>query len=220
MCTDTRDKYSTAKYSKKTGQRAPRARRGSSVSMLPKYTFRGQELKAISATPFASVSTGVASLDLTGAIQAGTDLNQRVGREVFVRFVTIDWILQGGQSNLATDDNVDTIRFSLCDAFNVAPGANFSLIIRADPRQIIGTSRFYWDKIVQLKSPGRDSTGYLPAGAHVSARIPINRKYTFTGTGAGVCAPETLTLLAVSDSVVAPSPGITSGMINVYYTDL
>jgi hypothetical protein len=210
---------STAKNKITKGKRAP-LKRQAPGEPIPTITYRGSELKAISATPFTSVSTGVSSFDLTGQIIGGTDLNQRIGRAIHAHYVVVDWIVQGGQVNLAADDNVNTIRFSLCDAFNVAPGANYSLTIRADPRLIIGTSKFYWDKLLQLESSGRDSTGYMPAVSHVRATVPINRKYTYTGAGAYVCAPETLSLLAISDSVVAPSPGVTSGAITLYYTDL
>jgi len=155
-------------------------------------------------------------------IQMGTDASQRVGREVFVKSLEFNGTLEGGQSNLATDDNHNTVRFIVCTGTPSSLGSsissNFSVSYYLNQRGLPGLERVLYDQTWELMSPGRDSTGYMPALAKFKVRVPINQKLTWTGSS-GNATFRDIYFAAVSDSSAAPNPGFTYGYVTVNFVD-
>jgi hypothetical protein len=189
--------------------------------VIPRAVFRGSELKVASQsiiTNFASVSSAVAQVDLSTLITQGLDVFQRIGRAVHVHYVEFCGQLVGGQANVVADDNRNTARVSLLYA---NPGgvtsSNYNVGAILDPRFMTGLERVYYDEVFSLASPGRDSTGYLPACALVSRRVPVNK--TLTWVSNAWSQPNTLILCACSDSAIVPNPGFTAGALLIAFTD-
>jgi hypothetical protein len=183
--------------------------------------FRGKELKIASnslITNFSSISSAVAQIDLSTLITQGLDVYQRIGRDVHIHYVEFAGQLVGGQANVVLDDARNVVRLSLlyCNPGGVT-GANYNAGAVLDPRFMTGLEKVYYDELISLVTPGRDSTGYLPACAVVSRRIPVNRSLTWV-TNAWA-QPNTLILAACSDSAAVPNPGFSSGALLIAYTD-
>lgn len=181
----------------------------------------GRELKfypQLLTTNLGSVSTAMSTQTLTGQIQIGTALTQRVGRSIHIKRISLDGILVGGQSNLATDDNRNTVRL-VCAEMDV--GASLSIAVGdiLDPRTQRGIQRIYYDQLIFLQSPGRDSTGYMPAMRRVSISLPINRDLSYVTDGLNGESRTYFAWFMVSDSLLAANPGFTSGATLTEYTD-
>lgn len=129
--------------------------------------------------------------------------------------------LHGGQSNLVTDDNHNTVRLLLVRGVpsTMATALGASLTLSSAPinaENISGVTEVLYDQTVELPSPGPDSTGYMPALKHVKTYIPVNRYFTFHSTG---LSDDCVVLAAVSDSTAVSHPGFTSGWLDVLFTD-
>jgi len=174
-------------------------------------------------TQFGAVSTTLTTYSCYSKLAQGASINQRIGLAIEPRSLTIEGTLQGGQSNLATDDSVNTFRVLIvAGPPGVTPSSiNVSSII--DVRSTPGVDVVLADRIVTLESPSRDGTGYMPAVKRFKLVITDLRKKIgpiyFTG-GAGTVKNRELWICVVSDSAVAPSPGFINGALKFDYYDL
>ena len=172
-------------------------------------------------TEFSAVSTTATALDIPSLIAQGTEFNQRIGRQIRARGLYLDFTIQGGQSNVVADDKINTMRLLVCQGAPTTTGASIvsMLTVSVGPvngENFNGMKRVFLDQTLDLASPGRDSTGYMPALRHFKRYIPLNLIIPYTSGGA---SGDTLWLAMVSDSGVVPNPGCTSGRVELVYTD-
>jgi len=173
----------------------------------------GRELKVHTLGLPASVITTAWNVDTFAGITQGLNwTDNRIGNRVHAFSLNLDAVVTGGQVNVITDDNRNTMRVVVSETvpgFTWGGGLTLNSIL--DPRVFNGLFRVLRDETIIMESPGRDSVGYLPAMHHFKFRIPLNMDVNYTGTGANVDSSRTFTLSIVSDSAVAPSPGFVSG---------
>jgi len=192
----------------------------SELSIAPVY--QGHERKFYSLgllSSFPSISSTVSITDI-GQVSAGTDYNNRIGRTMeIVKFKLVGQII-GGQSNLGTDEQRNTFRIALIEAnagFTASGFKNYSVL---DPRLWPGMVRVLYDRSISLASPGRDTTGYMPAAKELNIAVPMHLVIKYTGTAANSDSTTSLFLLMVSDSAISPNPGFTGGSAIVEFIDL
>jgi len=89
-----------------------------------------------------------------------------------------------------------------------------------DPRFTTGADVVLADRIVTLQTPGRDSTGYLPAVRRISMSVDLTRvgPIYFSG-GAATVKNREVYVVMVSDSSLAPNPGFTNGALKFDFYD-
>jgi len=165
----------------------------------------------------ASISTTATMIDMSG-ITTGATVVTRLGSRIFVKDVLLDLAFIGGQSNLATDDNRNLLRVAIVDSVYPATGT-FNVSALLDSREMLGVTHTYYDRLMELNSPGADSTGYMPAGASLKCIVPINRSYKFVGNGAHNCWPISLQFWIVSDSTAVSHPGAVAGNVTMRFID-
>lgn len=175
------------------------------------------------ATAFSSCGSTWNEVELTDIAQ-GTGQNQRIGNHITACGFTIDGVLVGGQTNLVTDDNRNTMRIILAiwDATTATPCADNSISLSSylSRDRIVGNGLIQklFDKVIVLRTPGADSTGYLPAVQHIKRYIRFYRKLYYAGSSSTSCGRKII-LSILSDSGAVPNPGFTSGFCNMYFKD-
>jgi len=218
-----RRQKSSARSRRSRGSRrgAPLRDSGSVVSPLTVGSFiRGREIKVHFVNPPTSITTAGWTVDLCNGIAQGTNwTDQRIGNRIHVVHFAIDAVLSGGQANVITDDNRNTIRMALVRASPGVSWSGFTLNSVLDPRLISGLAHVYFDRVFTIQSPGRDTVGYMPAVRIIREKIRVAFNTVFTGTGTATQSFQTLWLLFVSDSAAPPSPGFVSGGLNLQYLD-
>lgn len=173
-------------------------------------------------TYFASVSTAVATRDLTSSIAGGTDYNQRVGRSVHVKEIQFNGQLVGGQANTVTDENRNVVRISIvgCNSGLVWNAGTYNPSMVLDPRIMAGLHHVYYDEVISLVSPGADGTGYLPATTMVSRKIKVNKVLNWPSAAGAATTPYCIFMVMSTDSAAVPHPGFVSGTAVVSFTDM
>jgi len=155
-------------------------------------------------------------------IAQGLDFTERIGRTIIIKSFQLMGQLIGGQSNSAVDENRNVFRIALV-AMNPSvalAAATFSVESIIDKRYVPGLIKVYYDKMFSLASPGRDTTGYLPACKMVSIpRIPLNIRVEYTSNIATSESGTALWVWFISDSVAVPHPGFESGAMAIQYAD-
>jgi hypothetical protein len=196
---------------------------GEVVDTYPQPTeIGGREVKFFSETLtsyFASVGTTPVSRDLFAYIAQGTDVANRLGRSIRSESVVIRGVICGGQVNVATDDNRNSFRVSLIECVPGTSPSSFTLNVVPDVRLVAGFQRIIWDKVIDLETPGKDSTGYLPALVPFSLRIPYRKLMRYTTSSTAPTTGSTLMLVCSSDSSAVAHPGFVDGTWTVYFTD-
>jgi hypothetical protein len=171
----------------------------------------------------ATFGTTAAYLELSGLILGGGDTGQRIGRDIFITDILIEGTVMGGQSNLATDDKYNVVRLALLEGtpttLGTSIGSNFSNSYFMRPDGMVGLEKVLFDRTVELPSPGKDSTGYMPPIQRIKVRIPVNRALAYTSTS-GLSSFRTFYMAAVSDSSAAPNPGFINGYLTINYYDV
>lgn len=159
----------------------------------------------------------------TGGIISGTGVAQRIGRRIHVHDIRLCGTLHGGQSNNALDDNHNSVRVVVVSGTPSVMGtsisASLSLSTQFTRTSIGALDEVFYDKTVDLASPGRDSTGYMPALKRFDITIPVNRPFQYTSEGTAIASFRALYIACVSDSSAAPSPGWDSGYMTIRFSD-
>lgn len=168
---------------------------------------------------FASIGTTPVYRDLFAYIAQGTDMANRLGRSIQAECVVIRGTIVGGQVNVATDDNRNSFRVSLVEVVPGTAPTGFTLNVVPDVRNIAGFQRIVWDKVVQLETPGKDSTGYMPAIVPFSLKLPYRKLMRYTTSSTAPTTGSTLMLVMSSDSSAVANPGFVDGTWTVFFTD-
>jgi len=119
------------------------------------------------------------------------------------------------------DDRNNTVRVMVCTGpagLGAAAFANFTVSIANDTRFFPGVLDILYDRRYSLQSPGRDSTGYMPAVLETSFHFKVNFPVVYSSNAANSNNKE-IYLVAVSDSAAANHPFITNGNFVLSYTD-
>jgi hypothetical protein len=177
---------------------------------------RGEEMKYVPLVLPTSVSTTVSNVSL--GVGAGAEVTQRIGRTVVYKRLHLCAQLTGGQTNVVADDARNSFRIVIADA-DIGVTPTFTLNDILDPRFIAGLQKVYYDKTFSLATPGRDSTGYLPASREIFIDVPVDKIQTYFGSATNAQSRSSLCMFCVSDSVAVPSPGFTNGGAYVTFTD-
>lgn len=173
------------------------------------------------ATQFGSVPSTGTLVNIPDQIVISGDVNGRTGRITSLIDFEIDGILEGGQTNLATDDKENTLRIIVFDGVpGMTVGGLPALSTTADPRYVNGLKHVYFDEYIKLTSPSPDSTGYMPACLHYKRLTRLNRIQRYNGTGIGATDSVTLYMYIISDSNLVSHPGFTSGRLTLRWSDL
>jgi len=184
-----------------------------------------EELKlypvTLSAT-FGGVSTTGTALSVTGLISQGTGVSQRIANSI--RLLSMGWEgqLVGGQSNISTDDQRNCFRITVARLNKGATAtflASYTVNQVLDSRYIAGLRHVLYDKVISMASPGKDSTGYMPACVVSRGALRFNEIVNYTGTGTDAESTDIIVLAMVSDSNVVPNPGFTSGSLVLRFAD-
>jgi hypothetical protein len=191
-----------------------------------RYLRTGQEMKfferPLTSSPFASISTTPAYVFLGSQVIGGTDVMQRIGRAITCKELRIGAVLAGGQTNSGLDDEYDTVRMIVAICSTAFAPSSSTLVAGGflDPRTLPGLGRVLYDRHFTLTSPGKDTTGYIPAVRNINLRIPLhNFVIEYTGTGTNVASLNDIVLICVSDSVLAANPGFVVGRAVLLFTD-
>lgn len=179
------------------------------------------ETQLNTAGAFQTVSTAGKTINFGKGLVQGTNYNQRVGDKINIVGYQFYGQLQGGQSNLATDEKTNYVRIMIMSTQQGAsptPLPNFDLPIN---RQTVpNVMKVYIDRMISLQTPGRDSTGYLPATRMVKFNVKLRKPFVIKFPQSGSTTPVVdLICWAVSDSSVVPNPGFLNGWLRVFYTD-
>lgn len=169
----------------------------------------------------ASVSTAGVPVRLTSILQ-GTDFTQRIGRAIKLTAFRLNGQLIGGQTNSAVDEQRNVFRIALVEMnAGVAPAAaTFNVESTIDPRYVPGLVKVWYDHLFSLVSPGRDSTGYMPACRAVSIpEIRLDKVISYTGTVASSESNTSFYAWFISDSIAVPNPGFENGSMQLQFTD-
>lgn len=160
---------------------------------------------------WSSIGNAWQEYDPFSQIDVGNDYYQRGGRQIYCDRLEIRATLIGGQSNLATDEAYNAFRIVVA-SYKGGIGAITPLATAAQQlhwpisRNAAAVDRVYYDETYMLRSPGRNSTGFMPATKELRLSIPIGRVYNFAGS-----LPATnfdhIVVSAISDSAAIPNPG-------------
>lgn len=177
-----------------------------------------------SPTDYRSIGNTWLETDLTNIAQ-GTGIAQRIGHEIKLKGFNYRGTLVGGQSNLATDDNRNTVRIVLgiWDATSSTPltsnGATIDSYIAKDTTVSKGLVKKLYDSVIELQTPGRDSTGYLPAMKQLRKFIKLNKHFIrYYGSGS-TNDNHKLILSMITDSAAPSHPGFVNGYVTVFFED-
>lgn len=172
-------------------------------------------------TVFNSVGTTWVETDVT-AITQGSSIQGQIGREIKARGLQINGIIQGGQTNTAADDKINTFRIvvGLYDSTGATPLQTASMTLGSyiSPRTTRGMIRKYMDKVISLPTPGRDSTGYLPSTRAVKLWVKLSEMIKKYADGPN-SQNKRIVVSMLSDSSLVPNPGFTSGRLVLFYED-
>ncbi len=169
---------------------------------------------------WSSVGT-TAVYSTIGTLGQGLDLTQRIGRKVKFDTLEIEGDLQGGQSNLATDDAYNAFRIIVYKAnvsWSAIPAMGVNDLV--GPEDNAAVEDVLYDQRLLLVSPGRNSTGYLPVIKHVRISIPIRHIQTYSGTTGSTMSGSVINIAMCSDSSAVTHPGFINGIWRLTYSDL
>jgi len=79
---------------------------------VPRTVRRELKYYSDAVSTFASVGNSVVNYACFAKLNFGTGVNQRLGQAVLPKSLSIEGTLNGGQSNLAADDAVNTFRIA------------------------------------------------------------------------------------------------------------
>jgi hypothetical protein len=167
---------------------------------------------------FGSVSTTGTNLELSHLIENGNLFYQRIGATITICALQINFTIVGGQSDLGTDDEYNTVA---CRVY-ITPGATTPLIpavCSVITQQSTKALKILFSNEFKLQSFSRNDTGYMPAVKHSSHKVNINTKFTWSQDSGDVYPMKRLYLQMVSDSDLVSNPGVTAGKIAVFFTD-
>jgi len=179
---------------------------------------------ALVSSTFAAVSTTPVETLFCNPAQGTTGLT-RVGRKLRITKIRFsNCVLAGGQSNIVADDKYNLFRICIATWYKGATSTPFTvqaigLSSTMDRENTPYLGKIYYDKLIALKSDGRDSTGYMPA----------LRRWTFTKRFKNLTITysddtvntwdKQLIMSCVSDSTASPNPGFINGSIKVWWED-
>lgn len=212
-------KYRTFKRKPKYVPRPVKAFVKKAIAKNIENKFRTEQ----ATTNFSSIGNAWVEVDLTDMAQGG-GIGQRIGNEIKLKAFSLRGTLVGGQNNLATDDNRNTVRIvlALWDASSVTPlqtnGAGLNTYIGKRTNVSKGLLKKYIDKIIELPTAGRDSTGYLPAMKMVKMFVKLNSFVKYYGS-ASTADNKKLILSIITDSALVSHPGFTNGYHTMFYED-
>jgi len=172
---------------------------------------------------FGSVGTAWIETDFTNLSQ-GSAQGNRIGDSINAYSIGFKGVFAGGQSNLATDDVRNTVRIILAwwDGRSSTPCATnavaLSSLIQSDETTGAGLIKILYDRTFYLQSPGRDSTGYMPALRYLKFYKKLNRKINYLTT-TSTTSQKRLIMSVISDSAVVSHPGFISGYGLFKFTD-
>lgn len=213
FCERSRDKEWTPKTNKRIAKRGR-------AKPLPEL----KEYYATLPSVWSSITSSAATYDVPLQIAQGLDSHQRIGKRIFVKDLVIDGTIEGGQMNVAADDNHNNVR--VCAILGVpttastALNTSFSCNAMLTPTALPGLLQVKYDRMIELASPGRDSTGYMPALHHIHVVIPVNREIVYTTSAGSSVSGVSLMVCMVSDSIAITHPGCTYGQLRMRFYDL
>jgi len=218
-------RYNRRNKKRQTKKRNPnnRQQRASNMHLDNVYptSTRGTELKYIELdlhTTFSSVSTTGTQMELLSTIVQGTQFYQRIGSRIHVQFVQLCYTIVGGQSDLGTDDEYNTVALRLI----LTPGATtptIPAVTSCITAQSTKSIRIYFSYEFKMQSYARNDTGYMPAVRHGEHRVPINTSFEWSQDAGDVYPLLRIYLQMITDSAVSSNPGIEVGKVAIFYTD-
>jgi hypothetical protein len=186
---------------------------------------RGKEAKICSFdlhTQYSSQGTTAKLVSVSSQLAAGTSALTRIGGVVTVCAAGFTGTIVGGQSNLAIDEQYNTIRILFVRgnyALLNSNASNFTVSSIIGPSLVSGLRQVLYDKVFVNQSPGRDSTGYMPSVRTINWQTKLNLKLAFIGPAAATDYLESLVMIVVTDSVAVPHPGFEVGACWMSFLD-
>lgn len=178
---------------------------------------------------FSSISYGTSSIvaGLFSGIAQGIDENQRIGRKIIVKGVHIRFAIQGNDAfnhvrlmlvspkgTMNYDTFASQSAFTQAIMNNTAPSTTQYL-------SPIDTNVFnvHWDR-VYTTYPRETSDGVFTSVPFLIKKfIKFNKPVTWT-VGNNNQAQNEVFLVGISDSVAIGHPGVITGFVRVFYTDM
>ncbi len=198
---------------------AKQVKGGSIFSFVPTGAMELKRQTAALTDTWSSVGT-TAVYSSVGTLGQGLEFNQRIGRRVKFNTLEIEGDLQGGQSNLATDDAYNSFRIIVYRA-NVSWSAIPAMGVNdmVGPEDNAAIEDVLYDRLFLLVSQGRNSTGYLPVIKHVRISIPVKHIQTYSGTTSSTMSGSVINIAMCSDSSAVTHPGFINGIWRLTYSD-
>lgn len=149
--------------------------------------------------------------------------SSRIGAKIHVKELIVEGTIVGGQTNVVADDKYNVFRVMVMEGVPTTLAASLVSYLTVGgyvaPQSYPGLIHVYKDVVVDLPSPSRDSTGYMPAMRHVKFRVPIGKDFTYTGVAGATVSGRTLLVTGISDSSAIPHPGFVAGSLTLIYSD-
>lgn len=183
-----------------------------------------------------SAVTNFASLNnfwheyLFGIVAQGTTGETRIGNKIAITSININMILESAQTGTDMDDRSNVLRIvlALWDRDQQTTGVvtqltdqsvTFNNPITHDVFPDL--KKKYVDKFILFTPKGVDGAGYLPNLRQFKYTKKFKKPLIITFRNNAATAPDqVLALSMLSDSVVVPHVGATSGWIRWHYTDV
>lgn len=191
------------------------------------YTAVGASLTGGGAQDFSSISYGSSAIvaSLCGGIANGTGEGQRVGTQITLKGVQINFALQPG-------DNTNYLRFLLVSPRKKTDQSSVTAFVQqllsntssgltqwAAPHAK-DTFNIYMDKHFFLRYAPVDgnSAATIPMTRFLNKFIKFNKRISWD-VAAAVNPNSDVFLVAISDSGVAANPGAVAGFVKLWYQD-
>lgn len=162
--------------------------------------------------------------------QSTAQLGSRIGRKIALTSMSFCGTLRGGQSNISTDDKINTVRIvclvAKCNGDQVSSLTPLSGVGISDPIWKTGPvganySQLLLSRVITLASPAPDSVGYMPAYRRIRWRHVFKRPLVINYTDDSPNFPDKIPFICMlSDSSLPPSPGFTDGYMKFTYKDI
>jgi hypothetical protein len=180
-----------------------------------------EEVKLIAnnLTTLGNLSTTTSDTNLSQLIAGGTDLTQRLGRQIRIKEFQLSGVLRGGQTNSIADDAFNTVRMVLYVAEQGTAITGLQVSSLLDLRIYPGVNKVLFDRTYTLVVNSKDSTGYIPVLKELKIHQLMSHLQNYTGSAANTASGPQLHMAIVTDSSVPAYPVFTSGGYAIVFED-
>jgi len=202
----------------------PNGRRPETKLHLSYYNALGYIYGSLGSTNFGSISDSGLVAELTSMISNGSNVNQRIGGQIFLKTITIQLMMSPG-------DNNNFVRLILCRplAGMTAGGANINTSqffngycngVSTPLNPAVSTQYFiYFDEVVKLEyvAAAGSSSSQTACQQFFKKVVKVNLPIKYDNVSGYTTNP--IFFAAISDSSAVAHPGAVAGGISITFHD-